>query len=40
MEISMSGQDMIALGIVIMSLASILFVVALCVLHRIKKKID
>lgn len=35
----MMGQDMIALGVVIMALSSVLFVIVLCVLHRLKKKI-
>lgn len=35
----MTGQDMIALGVVIMVLSSVLFVIVLCVLHRLKNKI-
>ena len=38
-EADMTGQDMIALGVVIMALSSVLFVIVLCVLHRLKKKI-
>lgn len=35
----MTGQDMIALGVVIMALSSVMFVIVVCVLHRLKKKI-
>ena len=34
----MTGQDMIALGVLIMALSSVLFVIVLCVLHRLKRK--